>query len=121
MKSNQSGALSPTTTWQCGPPPNPASFRPVEVSPWPGWFGSAEAAEASPKDVSTTTVDTTNARFIVCSLPGTDPSHGYYVTHPRADSSARGATRPPPAAPAWPPNPLAVTAARRGPRPVATS
>src|SRR5918994_868224 len=88
MKSNQSWALSTTSTWQCGPPPNPAAFRPVELSPWPGWFGSADAADASPKEVSTTTVDTTNARFIVCSLPGMDSSHGYYVTHPRADSSA---------------------------------
>jgi hypothetical protein len=46
-----------------GPPPNPASFRPVELSPWPGWFGSADAADANPKDVSTTAA-TTNARFI---------------------------------------------------------
>src|SRR5918994_3515119 len=65
MRSNRSWALSTTSTWQCGPPPNPASFRPVEFSPWPGWFGSAEAADANPKDVSTTTATTTNARFIV--------------------------------------------------------
>src|SRR5919106_254098 len=85
MRSNRSWALSTTSRWQCGPPPNPASFRPVEFSPCPGWFGSAEAADANPKDVNTTAT-TTSARFIAYPSLSTDLPE-YYLPQAPADSS----------------------------------
>src|SRR5262245_58837688 len=38
------GAFARVLMWQCGPPPKPASLRPVEFSPWLGWLSASAIA-----------------------------------------------------------------------------
>src|SRR5687767_7688866 len=70
------GAEAATLTWQCGPPPKPASFRPVECSPWLGWF-AAPAIDALPTSARAATIVAVSRRFIA--PPGIDrPATGTY-------------------------------------------